>query len=861
MTLTIPQPIHLINGKEDDSPNLWVLHDGLSALKEFIAIQSDEVIRRFQFAIPKRRKPEVLLLADSLSRSAMPPQLVLPNSTAYKSHRGISTLFLPVAKRFKLTIRADVLRKKFHTDEGEIVWLKETTKGFVPCRLSQSALRPLLEAIEYTSEKHAPTRQAWQQSSDFAFEGFVEIQEKQEPPKPTEQPKEQPKQKPVERRTPSVFDAPKPVEVVRKTKTTDIDRGDPTKPLRDQLAELEREFISMEGPLDTPERLALWPRIAELNSKLDKPHEAGIAWANYLWEQEEFKNTDVSKWLLSGTKGEDEKPINYSMSTFAARIIRECGESPVSLVFQKGLAFDCDYLLRNEHLLGIRPAWMAWHAIHTLNNDVLGMARTRDRLLNRLLEQGGLSKERDIPAFMRNAGDKANRTREAVDGMREVYNLAQAWGIEHDVNRPYMNLVFAFGFASLGEQTETKRLQTEAHSILKYGEPVHAILTTAFDYRIDRALDGAKHHAEMSDQIKTRIADLAKDTGDKSHTASYTVNSMFANSWILEPTARTNQYSQWLKLNDPILQELAELAKIQDDLELALQISNVLSKPLKPDQYLTALAGIMPISARLGENHVVRLLQFVPKTLSDTLDIKDTVVHEKQRKLLEQSLILAAHFGRGDLVSTLFEQFTGMLANRTGKELTDDINEVSREALRSLRKLGMTDQIHRFLNQVEKQVTRGLNFEALKQQAGISWPDTLRNLLALAEGWYTVGNHEKAGLFVKEAREAILSGNIRNDQDQVKLVRVYISAMAQAPSSEALAAIKELFLKMRKLPNTFTSSVHFSRVHLAIVEDAVRLFLGESFTTNDKARKLAEDDEYLVRRRIHRDMKRMMDKG
>ena len=39
---------------------------------------------------------------------------------------------------------------------------------------------------------------------------------------------------------------------------------------------------------------------------------------------------------------------------------------------------------------------------------------------------------------------------------------------------------------------------------------------------------------------------------------------------------------------------------------------------------------------------------------------------------------------------------------------------------------------------------------------------------------------------------------------------------------EALSLIEELFLNLEKLPSTFTTSTHFSRLHLNIVESAIQ---------------------------------------
>src|SRR5439155_1016973 len=62
------------------------------------------------------------------------------------------------------------------------------------------------------------------------------------------------------------------------------------------------------------------------------------------------------------------------------------------------------YLQMNERALPVRAAWLAWSAwAKAAGGDVLTLARARDRLLARLLDQG-LNPEADLPAFLRFAG-------------------------------------------------------------------------------------------------------------------------------------------------------------------------------------------------------------------------------------------------------------------------------------------------------------------------------------------------------------------------------------------------------------------------------------------------------------------------
>jgi hypothetical protein len=135
----------------------------------------------------------------------------------------------------------------------------------------------------------------------------------------------------------------------------------------------------------------------------------------------------------------------------------------------------------------------------------------------------------------------------------------------------------------------------------------------------------------------------------------------------------------------------------------------------------------------------------------------------------------------------------------------------------------------------------------------------------LAEGYLFFGGFEKAKPFLDEARATFVENQKTSREralkpDKVtKLVRAYVSALGQGPVDEALNRIEDLFQGgLEKLPNGFTTATHFSRLHLNIVEDVVRSLVSDNMALGDQARRWLDDDEYLVRRRIHSDMRKIL---
>ena len=95
------------------------------------------------------------------------------------------------------------------------------------------------------------------------------------------------------------------------------------------------------------------------------------------------------------------------------------------------------------------------------------------------------------------------------------------------------------------------------------------------------------------------------------------------------------------------------------------------------------------------------------------------------------------------------------------------------------------------------------------------------------------------------------------------MAQAYVTALGQGPSETGMARITELFRKLdeKKITNTWTTAQYYSRFHLNLVEDVIRAIVSDDFALGPGGRKWLDDDEYLVRRRIHADMKREREKS
>jgi hypothetical protein len=243
-----------------------------------------------------------------------------------------------------------------------------------------------------------------------------------------------------------------------------------------------------------------------------------------------------------------------------------------------------------------------------------------------------------------------------------------------------------------------------------------------------------------------------------------------------------------------------------------------------------------------------------------------------QGELLERTLFLAAHFDRREKVQELVDQFVELLRAKSEDQRHELINVVAARCLRSLRKLGLKDEIDRLLGRMQELVLGGQSVAQVrakyrardaKGSARVDqWGKALQSLLHLAGGWLAFGLSEQSAQILDEARDELIGKNPSPlpAKDYTPLAQAYVAALGHGPADAGLPRIDELFRNMppAKIENKFTSSKFYSRFHLNLVEDTVLAVVSDDFALGPAGRRWLDEDEYLIRRRIHSDMKRAL---
>ncbi len=921
-------PLRLTAGSGNETAELWVLRENAVEQLDTLVRDSDErLLQRLMFAVATDAKGASTVILRVRPSKLTPPVLAIDNAIAFKPFLKLPNLFLPVGRRLHPTLRRDAVRKLLADDADQVVWLYPDDKnGFVPEFVPDAAFRSLEDWVDYVIEAEQQPLAAWIEATRFDFDHFVckdvggpktkpdksdkdpKDQDDVKAPKGGAAPKAGAKGKPTATKPTATAEFLPPVEDVKKPNEWKI-----------KATELEGQFLAVEGSLDSPERQAIWPELAAAYAGAKEPMDAAICWLDALWDSDPLPPEWLAGWVRSelpdhksATIKADEydKLLNHTGTGLAesravvSAFLWLAAQNPVPQWLLTRLPAVQSYMETHDSSLPVRAVWLVGFRLAQLSGaDVLGLARVRDRLLKRLLEQG-LQAERDLPYFLRVAGVKdSERMRVVRDKSMELHGTIRKWlddtaavqKNEHiKTNHPLVDLLFAFAVAKLGETTQAKKLLDDAKKVLEKPIPtswqdnklfenvVSAVASNfmykAYKYRVEQVLAGKQPTGQLSAELTAELEELANKartvgTNNPFLRGEYVIGRLREQSRILEPQERLDPYSYWTKNQDPLKKELADLHTVKDPNKLAARIrklytDGVTGKTLKEVQFHVLHEGL-PLAARGSENFTVELLALVPAALQGTGAANESPdLPKKQGELLERAMFHAGHFNRDDLVKKFVDDFTTLVHSKPQDMRFKLINVVAGQCMRSLKKLGLSNEIDRFLTKLHSEVLGGASTAELKKKHQAKpevWSAVLQTLLNLAGGWLHFGRQDRAEPILVEARSELLNQGAVSLQpkDYTELARAYVTALGQGNAETALTRMIELFKKMSpaKITNTWTTAQYYSRFHLNLVEDVIRAVVNEDAALGPSGRRWLDDDEYLVRRRIHADMKRNLEKN
>jgi hypothetical protein len=643
---------------------------------------------------------------------------------------------------------------------------------------------------------------------------------------------------------------------------------------------LERRFREAVAPLPPAERQALWPELAEVYGRLGQHADAAVCWVNALWEDDAPPAAWAEAWLRAeaqgpeGRQGDDrwaDARTPAAVRGLAAYVVWASMQDPPPATLAANLG-RCQRLFDDhEGQLSVRAAWLARCGLAKLaGGDALGLARSRDRLFERL-RHAGLSFDRDLPGFLRFAGAEAGaHAREVGDWLERLRESVQRWigklgrpgdlsimrekGLEPETRftRHYADLILAWGLARLGEAESARQLLAEAGKALTGQDEVHRILLAAFRHRIGQAVEGQPGHESLPAEVLNGLERL--ESKDR-----YCVDRLRERSRILEPV-------DWV---DPVrglvmthatgfhdqARRLLKLPDLPDPTRLAQELRFEWRQAQRFGQLPLAVQISLEVAPRLGEGFAREALALLPKAFDQAGRAGE---HEKEYALIARGLFAAAHFDQAAVLRDLASRLVRLLATRP---LDGKLEVLAGDCLRALRRAGLRYDLDRVVGRLKAWALEGRDPAELRTKHPDKWPVALRALLHVAAGWFLFGREAQATAVLDAARQQFVAGDPPLPPgEQTELAKTYAATLGQAPVRLALGRLEELFQCLREVRLRGSTNSHYTLAPLELVEAVVRAVVHDDFLLGPAVRRWRDDEEFVVRQRIRRDLATLVER-
>jgi hypothetical protein len=832
--------------------SLWVIRDdAVARCDKLLEYLPEELVGRLMFAVSADDPPVVILRARTGRHPA--PELSLV-AEEYAPLHGMPDVYAPTGAIVEPPLRRERLRSTLGVGAREVMWLARVgTSRFRVERITDDAFTPLGEWADYVLHASAPALAPWVHSSLYDFAPYVSSGlewASERSPREAHQGNESgdakrkkkaggPQRAAAEEvaQPPPATPAPKPSKAAPASEPpaqlVAIDA---------ELAALEAEFIALDAPGDAPERVALLERLGHTYARLGRRRDAGLCFARAVWESApEVAPARLETWIaadlgdvapdralatalaLAVPSGDDVRAV----AALTARVVPAVAQDPHRVT---------RWLDDHDGELDARALWLSRLGLATLaGGDPLLLAHARDRILARLA--GGLPVERELPAFLRLAGRSGalgNASGEQLGGALEVLSVKldktkrKRMPLEAPAHltNAYVHLLLAYGFARVGSADRAKGLVAEAKRALAPSEtdPVHAYLLAAYSARVDQAIAGIASETPLSPELGAQLANLERFD-------RYKVDRLREHSRILEPLDAPDAIGFWNNSEkDARGPEFAALRDLTDPVQRASALDQLVERAAAASEAdrERLIDGVLESLLELPESGAVPILQHAWPQIA-------RVAEPRRALLYAESLVIAGHFGRTELVPAMLAALATAIRLVQGR----DLERVLHHSLRALRRIGLRTEIAELLAEAE---------HALPAARG----EALRGRLALAGGLAYLGETARALPIFEQARTA-LTENIMLPT-RLELVRALALAYAQAPLQQALAGIADLTNHLRDISDSYGTNSHYCLSVLNFVDSLVLGITSDDLALGEAGRRFVEDDEYLIRRRLHRDL-------
>ncbi len=850
------------------APVIWALLS-FADLTAFVEARDDDILSMLEYT----GDDHTVVLRARMRRQS-PPVLVLPGKS-YVAYRSIPNVFIENGFSLRPSIRRDRVMDTFAL-AGHVALISNAGGTPAVTHIRDEAFKPLATLIEYAAQE-SQRWTPWVQQSLYSLGEFVEQRSKVTAAVGEE---ESATLRNMAREFTPVTTLPATVRqeeesVVLETSLSEDSIPKPVSLDREaalrNLVDLTNKFLGAAAGSDHPSRSAMWLDLTLAHEAADQHEGAEVSAVNALWHTPDSKKL-AALWRRTAARDakmawRDFDPVKEMDG--AAKHLLDLGlptiadsRSFAALVYQSYLRGGStspsvsEALLCCEPFLNTRSLWLAWLAVSRMaGNDILTLANARDRLLARL-HNGGYRIEAELPVAFRATGTVGASVFTPAR-LLELRDMVFKWAAKlkdsQKTTHAYFELAFAFGMARLSSGDQALRVLAEQKTVL--GDPGHDVLYAGFRKRIENTCAGRPHRGSLASTI----------TAANQNTA-YLIDSFRNGSVILEPDLQVDPHNETVMstMYKAVEGAIKELRRCEALAVYPLVVKTLANTKLTLSSKVRVCREGLGRFFEIGENACLELLQLAQKLYAAELapwrGDYDTV---KMRAYLAEAILTAASYY--DLAAAI-RPFATNLVNEarfvvqdgakagTAPLANDYIQAMDLSTDRiflHLRRLGFVDILDDFSQEILKAVSLTTNPNTRVKE----W-----RLRAFRAAYlYSISKIASADAEMERIAQQIENGSMDAWNRATATVAYFQAAMA-GPSWEAMWQRVVRFFQSPPIEAAFTWRVWYQLFSYQAVEAAILALIGETAGLPDNTRWFLDDDELVVRRRVHREYREMVSK-
>lgn len=814
------------------TPNLWLVDD-FSVLDSLVDELSEAECNKWLFSVATINDVKRVLLLPTRGQKNVPQLNVC--GEPFNSHKEIDNLYLPKNTGLRPQLTTQTVKNLLADNPNQLTWVRQTEQGLKTYGIDLSSFTPLNRWINYVFDAHANHIQAWVQSVSFDIAPYISVgcewHEKKEKKIVVEEPVED--MPGVSNSCPAEVQKDAPKKAAKRGRPPGKKRIDQSTKITEEeqkIRDLERDYIENGLPVDSGQKIETLAALGQLYVK-NNAVDANLCLTRVVWENPEALDTWVTA-LKTAVPDSLETIVNKPVVT-----VNEINRVVAELCAKKTLDQDLLYRVQNwladkDYRLDVRSIWLAARALSDLTGgDKLLLARARDKILSRLMT--GLSLEKDVPTFIRfcrrNDADvqKISTLTKKLDAFYTYYNTVtrQRTPIEAapELTNMYVNLIFAYGYAKLGDVERAKAEQTRALKTEIKKDALHNYLLAAFCEKVDQAVHGQGIDTPLSVESRAQLSALEKYD-------QYKANRLRQVSLILAYTEHIDPAKCFYDKKDDVDQLFLDLFSTEDAGERNTRVTAILEQVVPDRENVHKLVEkLLDAAFTLGDIHVYPIMnRIIPIITREATEINVLATIK--------AITVCGFFSKLELVNSLTDTLVSMLNRGSWTNIQLLAKQLNR-CIGSLRRMGLTGEALQLLETVSAIKTDN------KSVLGII------TRTYLSQGFMDLNKVDVAKEIIDTGMAALTSTAILVPE-RLELIRALALSLGSLPEDYAFSRLEVLYESIKKINDSYNTNSHFCLSILNFVESIVLGYTNDKLSMGAFGKTWLADDEYLVRKRL-----------